>query len=484
MKSISHLFFSSSHYDSKLSVVLSKDKSFTASGIDVLVNRLTHSIHSQGVRKGDHVPVLLDNGINFIISIIALWRLNAIPVPLNIRLLQNEIAEQLIFLDCRFIITEKNFDFNLPFQLKILPPQSNDNNANELINFFQQNADDIAVIIFTSGSSGNPRAVQLSFANLYYSALTGDQLLNHRTNDKWIASLPFYHIGGFSILIRSLLFSVPLVIPFSIKPDYLAESINLHKPTLISLVAAQLSELVKIEFDNSSIRNCLIGGGATSESLISESINKGWNITKVYGSSESSAFIAGFNVKDFPNKINSSGKILYPNEVIIVDENMNQASPLIEGEICIKGNTVMKGYLHDTAGTKNLLEGNFYHTGDYGYIDKDGFLFITSRRTDLISTGGENVNPLEVETVLNTFDGIIDSCVFGLPDNKWGSIVAASIILKKGYEPDENKIKNHLRKSLPSYKIPVLFFVADHFPKTELGKTKREVMRKFYSDKI
>lgn len=476
---LSNLLLTVSVYDKNSFILINKDNSLSAFELDVLINRYAHTLKSNLIERYERVPILLDNSINFIVSVLALWRCGAIPVLLNKRLLEDDIVGQLVFLESRYLVTDKIFK-SLPGNFKILPPPSKDINRHEMVNTEFPAVEDVALIIFTSGSTSIPKAVQLTFDNLIKSVLTGNQLINHQPNDKWLASLPFYHIGGFSILTRALIFNVPVIFPDSLKTESLAESIQTYKPTLISLVAVQLAKLMKIKFDYSSIRNVLIGGGASSDKLIEEAITKGWKISKVFGSSETSAFVTGFLVNEKPNKINSSGKILPPNEINILDENGNELNANEQGEIAVRSDSVMKGYFKNPEQTKKVLVNGYYRTGDFGYLDEDGFLCVLSRRADIIVTGGENVDASKVESVILAHPSVAEICILGIENNKWGQIIAATIVLKENEKLSEQELKKYLIDKLAAYMIPKRFLFLDSIPKTQLGKVEREKIKTLF----
>lgn len=335
-----------------------------------------------------------------------------------------------------------------------------------------------AVIIFTSGSTGKPKGVMLSFKNLFASAVNGNGAINYELNDKWLASLPFYHIGGFSIIVRALLFGNSVVIP-PLKIKDLVFSLNNFNPSLISFVSAQIQRLIGLNYHPSTkIKDVLLGGGFIDEDLCRSALQKGWPVSRVYGSSETSSFIAYVGKENLINKTKSSGKALSKNQILILDEKGNKLKVNQSGEIVVKSDAVMKGYLFNQEETKVKLSDGFYYTGDIGYIDEEGYLFVEARRSDLIITGGENVNPIEVEKHLNNIKEISESCVFPFEDTEWGQKISAAVVINK--KISEEKIKEILKKKIASYKIPKLFFFVDNLPKTSLDKIKRqEIKEKF-----
>ncbi len=340
-------------------------------------------------------------------------------------------------------------------------------------------------MMFTSGSSGKSKAVMLSYENLIQSALIGDQILNQNKNDKWLASLPFYHIGGFSIIVRAFLSDASLIIPDSLNIEDISRAIEKHKPTLASFVSVQLQRLIDNNIrPNNELKNVLIGGGFTSRELSLAAIKKGWKITRVYGSTEVSSFVTAITVEDIQSKPGSSGKALYPNEILIVNESKMNVPANTRGEIIVNSPAVAKGYYKNQEETSQKIINGFYYTGDIGYLDNDGYLFVEARREDLIISGGENIVPKEVESAILNNSVVEDVFVFGLNNSEWGQEVAAAIVLKKNRKISSNELKLFLKKKLAGYKIPKKIFFISEIPRTSLGKVQKEKLLKVIHDKL
>lgn len=434
-----------------------------------------------GVERNSLIPILMNNSPDFIIAVISLWILEAIPVPINIKLSPTEIKNHLDFLKCQKIIISSSTE-NLI-----------ENDQAQLINFetLKQNTDGLdldfsfdknrtAVVLFTSGSSGKPKAVELTFTSLINSAITQNSYLQHTSNDRWLASLPFYHIGGFSIIFRALMYGAQIVLSEDLKIKSLHSSIQSFNPTLISLVSSQLSELLKNNIQpNRDFRHVLLGGGFIDSNLMKEALSKGWNVSKVYGSTETASFVTVLNPEDFKLKPESAGKPFPPNEVLIVDENGKEMQVNIEGEIAVKSPAIMKGYLNDEETTKQKLKSGLYYTGDVGYKDEDGYLYVVNRRSDLIVTGGENVNPSEVEGAILKNPKVKEVCVFGIDDEKWGQKIAAAVVSNRNQKFTLEELRDFMKDKIAAFKIPKKIFFVDELPKTELGKIKRESVKKY-----
>ena len=431
------------------------------------------SLIKLGIKKGEYVSVLSDNNKDFVVLVFALWLIDAVPVPINIKLTSKEIEHLLLFSKGGKLLLHESLRNQFHFTNQIVFPlqPSNvhefpDNSANDL--------NRIALVIFTSGSMGVPKGVMLSFKNLIRSAEIGDQILNQTSQDRWLASLPFNHIGGFSIISRALLAGASIIIPDSSDIKDFIESLNNFKPTLASFVGTQLKKLMNEKIvPPKELRNVLLGGGFIDDQLIESSINNGWKISKVYGSSETSSFVCAASHEELKGRIKSSGKILYPNEILIVDEHKNKLPLSTVGEIAIRSDAVFRGYLNNTIETGKKLINNYYYSGDLGYLDEEGFLFVEARRNDLIVSGGENVNPLEVESCILQMENVKECCVIGIEDETWGQIVVAAIVSENS-KIDEYKIRNSLKKKLAGFKIPKKILFVEYIPRTSLGKIEKD----------
>jgi o-succinylbenzoate---CoA ligase len=442
------------------------------------------------IKRGDISVVLSENNFDFILLLFALWKLGVVPVPINIRLNGYETDTLLKLLKPSFIFIDRNINKNITYQdakiigmvtdydIPVMDEMQGNDTFNEKVQDFSLNENKTALILFTSGTSGNPKAVQLSFHNLRASYENSNTVLNHIENDKWIASLPLYHIGGFSIITRTLLSGTSLIIPASSKTDDLADSIIRHKPTFLSLVSTQLKRLINMGIKPGVELKCvLLGGGYIEDSLIEEAINAGWPIAKVYGSTETSSLSTFVDCIKDRNKKLSGGKPLANNQIFVVNERKELIPINTIGEIAIKSESCANGYYNNPAETSNRFRNGIYYTGDSGYIDEDGYLFIDLRMNDLIISGGENINPLEIETVLLEYPGIRNASVFGQPDEEWGNIVSVAIITLPGSNISEAELKKFLLQKISPFKLPKKYYFMNEFPMGALGKVQKNKLK-------
>ncbi|MCX7798179.1 MAG: o-succinylbenzoate--CoA ligase [Melioribacter sp.] len=427
-----------------------------------------------GIQKGDKVGLIIGNSPEFLFIINALWFCNAIPVPLNYRLTINELNQQINFLRIKhLIVDEKGYHFTKDINLKTISisdfkKKNSFKHEDYIIQDFSLNNE--ALIMFTSGSTGMPKAVVHTFESIMESVIALDSLVYLTKADIWLASLPFYHIGGFMIICRSLITGSTLVIPDSIKHESIKSSLLDYMPSHASFVSTTLYKLLEDNFiPPRNLKYVFLGGGPIDSTLYKKAIDLGWNVIKVYGSTETCSMVTALSINDYKEKIDSVGKPLKNVQLKIVDVNGNNLPPLQKGEIAIKSKTLMKKYygIEEYKKTKD----EFFLTGDIGWIDDDGFLFIESRKDNIIITGGENVNVTEVENAIRKLDFIEDVYVFPEKDLLWGQAISAAVVLAKKVEIDQ--IKKLLREFLPSFKIPKNFYFITEIPRNELGKVDK-----------
>lgn len=409
------------------------------------------------------VPILSSNNSEFIRIILALWNKGFVPVPINARWTEIEIESVLtrhkfdlifyqnIFFDKLKNIKIKKFSFD---DLSSLPGKE-----------IKSKSYDEALVIFTSGSTGEPKGVVHSFNSLAKSPINGAEILNQNISDRWLASLPFYHIGGFQIICRALASGCEIIIPDNLETESLKKAIQQFNPTHISLVSTQLQRLIECDTRlDKSLKLTLVGGGFSEDELIINSDKIGWRPIRVYGSSETASFITAASAEDIRKNPGTVGKPVNNTKIKLSDED----------EILISTSSLFSYYLNNPEETKSKLKNGFYHSGDLGKISGE-YLFIEARRNDLIVSGGENVNPYEVEKALMEIQGIKEACVFPIEDNEWGQLVACAIVADKIISDEE--IKKELKSKLAAFKIPKKFYFVNQLPKTSLGKIEREKIR-------
>jgi O-succinylbenzoic acid--CoA ligase len=458
--------------------------------VDLLAERLAAS----GVNTGKHVAALLPNVPEAVFLVHALARLGAVLVPLNLRQTAIELDWQASQADCGYLafnsqtqakaaqidapgLVKLDLDElsslpnTLPFQEGQTIEQTSD--AWEL--------DRVQAIIFTSGTTGKPKGARLTFGNHFYSAVSSAFRLGHDPQDRWLVTLPLFHVGGLAIIFRCCLYGTTLVLQDGFDPQAVLQAITDQNITLVSLVPTMLHRLLDLRSGDlpagsssilARLRCILLGGAPAPQSLLERSLAAGLNLALTYGMTETASQIATANPAETRRKPGSVGKPLLFCQVRILSE-AGEALPNNQiGQIAVTGPIVMAGYYGDK-GEQSMPDRELL-TGDLGYLDEEDDLWMTQRRVDLIVSGGENVYPAEVEAVLLSHPQVDSACVVGIEHPEWGQQVAAAIVKQPGALLTELDLIAFCRQKLAGYKVPRRVIFLERLPQTETGKIIRQ----------
>ena len=344
-------------------------------------------------------------------------------------------------------------------------------------------------VFFTSGSSGSPKAVPLRRRQIMFATHASAVNFKPDANRYWLLCLPLNHIGGISIVLRSILYGSAIFrmdrfdehqIRVFLSENRLFQIASLVPTMLMRLLDDHLFQL-HLEF-----KALLLGGGPITQELIERSLERGIPIVSSYGMTETCAQIAA-NPMLQPRGIytpkKSVGNIFEPNEVQIRDTESGSVMPASEyGEIWLRGPQVIDEYRNAELNVASFDDNGWFKTGDIGHVNRKGQLFLKNRRSDRIITGGENVDPLELESALTKIDNIAEAAVTGIPDTEWGQKVVAAVVLSDGKTIDVPSVIHSLKKQLSTYKIPKEFKVVDKLPKSSLGKIRRAELLKLFNE--
>lgn len=451
------------------------------------VDQLCVMLSHEGVSSGQHIAMLMSNSIESVTYLFASMRIGLIFVPLNTRLTVDELDFQLTQADVDYLLTPVVDETVSALQdrghavLEINP-------ANYLIDttftlYDNIDLDKSFLIVHTSGTSGKPKGATLTYGNLFYSAMASAYRIGHNPDDRWLCVLPLFHIGGISIFIRAVLYGITVDLYEKFDTDTINYALTHEDVSLISLVPTMLYRLLesRTETWNSKLRLVLLGGAATTPELMQGCIEEDIPVATTYGLSEASSQVATTLPGDAVRKPGTVGKPLMFTQVKIVDENGISQNPGDYGEVLVKGETIMQGYYNNPDATEKTIREGWLHTGDIGYLDTEGDLFLVQRRSDLIITGGENVYPAEIESVLRQHPAIKEVAVVGIPDTEWGQKVAVAIILENKHSLSIDELSTYAREHLAGYKIPREMVFVDALPLTGSGKIERNAVRNFFT---
>jgi O-succinylbenzoic acid--CoA ligase len=332
---------------------------------------------------------------------------------------------------------------------------------------------------------GRPKGVMLTYGNHLWSAVGSALNLGLRGDDRWLACLPLFHVGGLAILMRSVIYGVSVVLQRGFDPAAVNRAIDDEGVTIVSLVSSMLQRMLEARGERPyppGLRCVLVGGGPVPRPLLEECARRGVPAVQTYGLTEAASQVATLAPEDALRKLGSAGKPLLPIELRIEGEDGKVLPAGEPGEIVVRGPVVTPGYLNRPEETKRVLRDGWLHTGDFGRLDEEGYLYLLDRREDLIVSGGENVYPAEVEEVLESHPAVLEVGVAGLADERWGRLVAATVVLRPGEAASEEELLAFCRARLAPYKLPKRLRFADGLPRNASGKLLRRALREGWSE--
>ncbi|MDA1239926.1 MAG: o-succinylbenzoate--CoA ligase [Chloroflexi bacterium] len=451
--------------------------------VDRLVGTAAGALRSLGVDGGEPVAVLAGNGLEIVRFAHAIPRSGAMFMPLNARLSAEEIAYQLDDARVRYLITTGEYR-----DAAVAAAETASHTVEVLMaddtrwddGTPDAGPDEIAAgqphsLIYTSGTTGRPKGAVLTHGNFYWSAVASATNLGVHEDDRWLACLPLFHVGGLSILLRSAIYGTTAVVHERFDEVRVNRAIREERITLLSVVAVMLSRMFEADPDGypPTLRAVLLGGGPAPRPLLDAAVGREMPVLQTYGLTETASQVATLAPEDALRKLGSAGLPLSTSTVRIeVDGRSAEVGEI--GEICVAGPTVCAGYLYRADATAEAIRDGWLHTGDLGYLDDEGYLYVADRRDDLIVSGGENVYPAEVESALLALHGIEECAVVGLPDDRWGQVVVAAVV----GAADFDRMPGLLRDRLAGYKVPrrIVRWEGD-LPRTASGKIQRHLVR-------
>jgi O-succinylbenzoic acid--CoA ligase len=428
--------------------VVGTSGTLTYAELDLRVSTTEEKITKLGFGSGVRVALYLPKVERYLVLLLALIRAGCVACPLSTRLPPGGVAPLLERAACRVLISDDEEILEAVNRIRKLHPETllADEPARGQPSGPLHLALDLpATIVFTSGSTGAPKAALHTFGNHYYSALGSNANIALAPGDRWLHSLPLYHVGGLSILFRCLLAGAAGALP---KPDApLGEAIADGGATHVSLVYTQLLRLLgEGGFDPGGLKAILLGGGQIPPPLVDEAASRGLPIHTSYGLTEMASQVTATPPGALREELHTSGHPLPHREISISDD----------GEILVKGETLFAGYVKSDIITRPLDAEGWFHTGDLGGLDADGYLRVRGRKDNLFISGGENVQPEEIEEALCWLEGIEDAVVVPISDTEFGSRPVAFVRTTGGaVEPED--LARALEPTLPRFKIPVAF---------------------------
>jgi O-succinylbenzoic acid--CoA ligase len=447
--------------------------------LNQFINTTVKALKERNLKAGSRVALVVDNSVEAVIVLLSLWRLGAVACPINPKFPDAKIATFLKKVNAAGIVIDR------PDVLHGIKIGISKTLISDLIvfdvkdSFYKNDAAPVpmdpgreAAVIFTSGSGGEAKAALLTYGNLYFNAVGSNELIKLAPDDHWLLSLPLYHVSGLGVVFRSLIAGAAVVI---VPPENILKVLAEGKATHASLVPTQLLRLLDDKtFAGAQrampLRAILLGGSAIPQNAVEGALKRKLPVYVSYGLTEMGSQVA-------------TGRPTAPGE-ICAKVLAHREVKIINGEICVRGATLFKGYVDGERLERSLDAEGWFHTRDLGELDANGCLKVTGRLDNMFISGGENIHPEEIEQVLLKIDSVAQALVVPKEDREFGNRPVAFIQWKKeAHMKTGDALQRFLAAELPKFKIPLAFYPwpqdkdsglkPDRRKMAELAKSKR-----------
>ena len=471
----------------------SDHRQFTYKQFEAAVKRTASLLAANGIGKGDVVSLLMPNSVEYVIAYFACWQLGALAGPINSLLKAQEIAYVISNSEAKAWLVNSEF---LPIveaiQDQVVRVIPFDNEAEVTADERGLNTDisleDEAIIIYTSGTTGKPKGCLLTHSNLIANARQISGWLKFTETDRLLTMMPLFHMNAVSVTTMSALYAAGSTV---VSPKFSAsrfwQIISDYQITSFGSVATMLSMLLSTYPDGvpeglktDQLRFAMCGSAPVPAEVLRR-FEETFNclVVEGYGLSESTCR-STFNPPDTRRRPGSCG-VPIGNDMRVVDEEDREVPDGELGEIVLQGENVLKGYYKNDLANETAFRNGWFHTGDIGYRDADGFFYIVDRKSDMIIRGGENIYPREIDEVLYQHPDIAAAAVVGVPDALYGEEVAAVVVLKSGATTTEQEVIDYCKARLADFKCPKTVHLVDDIPKGPTGKLLKRELAKMLS---
>ncbi len=451
--------------------------------LDAAVDSVAAALDGACASDGGRVAALVDTRPAVAELCYGAMRTGRTFAPLNVELAPETLRAQLDALEADLLVCERETE-SLAVEVADCPVSSVDDPTTAAVESLdaggpqdvrpvELSRDETALVLFTSGTTSEPKGVRLTLGNLVASATASAFRLGVVPGDRWLVCLPTYHMGGLAPFLRSALYGTAVVVQRQFGPAETARVMDDHEVTGVSLVPTMCKRLVDAGWvPGEALRFVLLGGGPADPALVERCLARDIPVCPTYGMTETASQIATALPEAAGAHRDTVGQPLVNTTVTVLADG-EPAGPGERGELVVSGPTVTPGYLDDAA--TEAAFGDFgFHTGDRGYRDADGRLWVVGRVDDRISTGGENVEAAAVAATIRDCPGVEDAAVVGLPDEEWGQRVAALVV----GDVSEDAVLAHSRAELAAYEVPKTVRVVDSLPRTPSGTVDRDAVRR------
>ena len=500
--------------------IVFEGKRFSFSDLNERSNRLANALAGLGIGKGDRIAILQVNCNEYVEAYYATAKLGAIFVPLNFRAKQNELTHMLKHSEAQVLLLGKRYADMAKEMSKELPNIKHficiEGGVEGLLDYEELLAnaspedvftdiadDDITILMYTAGTTGLPKGVPLPHKSFSVYMLENVNPVDPDVDETNLLTMPLYHVAGIQAMLAATYGGRCIAMMRQFDTDEWLEMAHQEKVNRAMLVPTMLKRIVDHpdfgKYDLSSLRVITYGAAPMPLEVIKKAIElfPGASFINAFGQTETASTITALGPEDHKidgteeekekklKRLTSSiGRPMPDVEIKIVGEDGKEMPRGEPGEIVAKGPRVMGGYWKDAEKTaKTLTTDGWLRTGDMGYMDEDGYIFLAGRGDDLIIRAGENISPEEVENAIYTHPAVDEVAVIGVPDPEWGQEVKAVVVLKKGMTATEEEISEHCRKELASFKRPRYVEFIDELPRTSTGKILKRVLREQHSGK-
>ncbi|HFE53443.1 MAG TPA: long-chain fatty acid--CoA ligase [Bacteroidetes bacterium] len=463
------------------------------------VNRLARALVDLGVQRGDRVALMLPNIVQFPVAYYAILRAGAAVVPINITYKQNELRYILEDSEAKGIIAWEGFVSTVVAAVDSLDQCSVEiflgdripsgahsyvrlqEKSEPLAEPVETSDEDVAVILYTAGTTGRPMGAELTHSSLKASAeILWDQF-RFQSGDRHLAALPLYHAFGQAVTMNApLLTGGCVVLEPKFDPAHVLESLQQHEVRWLAAVPTMLAQLLEAADDETELPNlryCITSGAPIAEELVTGFEERfGARVLPGYGLTETFSLVACTRL-DRDWRPGSVGQPLYGIEVAVFSEADEFLRPGKVGEVVVKGPTVLRDYLNRPKATEEVLRNGWLHTGDIGYLDDEGYLFLVDRKKDVIIKGGFSIFPSEIEQCLLGHPAVERAVVIGVPDPKQGEEVKAYVVLREGAKVSAEELINYCRDRMALYKCPRYIAFCDEVPRSTTGRILKRMLR-------
>ena len=477
--------------------IAAKDRfrEITYADLNTRVNQLAHGLLSLGVRKGDAVAVSVGNRIEHLEIVFATAKIGALVIPVDVKWKALELASVVASLEAKFIVLEDDCvqEFSKAKELKDLSLVkavllSTDLTYCGLLNGkstaepdIEVDEDDPFAVMLTSGTTGFPKGCLATHRTFVFHCINNAIEKGLGAHDKALLSSPIYFNAGRSFTLGVIYFGGTVILHERFDAEEVLKTIERERVTYVGAVPTMCERMLQAletkRYNTTSLRCLAITGGKVHPSVLDKLKAKITpNIYRTYASTDSGQ-MAISKPGDMDNKPNAAGRPVWCVELRIVDDNDHPLKVGEVGEIICQSPLATHGYYKNPEATNASFRDGWFYTGDIGYFDEEGFLFVVGRKKDMVKSGGISVYPLEIESVIYSHPDVLEAAVIGVPDTEWGEAVKAVAVLRPDSSLDAQELIAYCKERLSAYKVPKSVEFRASLPHTEIGKINKVKLR-------